>query len=119
MFEVNQIFEGKYPPEAASFCNAQANCHIEEIEPTEDGTRRFQIVENTLPTDAELSQDARTIRDGLLASTDYLMLSDYPISDDDRAVILAYRQALRDVPQQDGFPTSISWPEKPSILKSE
>lgn len=27
--------------------------------------------------------------------------------------IPAYRQALRDVPQQEGFPYSIVWPEKP------
>lgn len=25
----------------------------------------------------------------------------------------AYRQALRDVPEQEGFPLSIVWPEKP------
>jgi hypothetical protein len=25
-----------------------------------------------------------------------------------------YRQALRDIPQQDGFPNSIEWPEEPS-----
>jgi len=25
----------------------------------------------------------------------------------------AYRQALRDVPQQEGFPQTITWPTKP------
>jgi hypothetical protein len=24
-----------------------------------------------------------------------------------------YRQALRDLPAQDGFPTNVTWPEKP------
>lgn len=30
------------------------------------------------------------------------------------APILAYIQALRDVPQQTGFPTNIQWPEVPT-----
>lgn len=40
-FELNQIFEGSYPPEAAVWCN-QNNAYIEELEP-QDGTSSFQI----------------------------------------------------------------------------
>ena len=29
-----------------------------------------------------------------------------------------YRQALRDVPQQDGFPADIQWPELPETVKA-
>lgn len=43
-FTIGQIFEGVYPPEAADFCNTRGDCYIDELDPAEDGTRRFQIV---------------------------------------------------------------------------
>ena len=68
-------------------------------------------------TDAEydtvLAASARQKRDRLIAVTDYLVTPDYPISDDRLAKIKTYRQALRDVPEQAGFPRTITWPEKP------
>lgn len=47
-FELNQIFENVYPPEAAQWCN-ENNAYIEEIE-CEDGRRRFQIKAIPEPT---------------------------------------------------------------------
>ena len=68
-------------------------------------------------TDAEydtvLAASARQKRDRLIAVTDYLATPDYPISDDRLAKIKTYRQALRDIPEQSGFPRTITWPEKP------
>lgn len=52
---------------------------------------------------------ARTQRDARLADTDYLALSDSTLTDEMRT----YRQALRDVPAQSGFPDNITWPTKP------
>ena len=49
-FTIGQIFEGVYPPEAADFCNTRGDCYITELEPAEDGTRRFQIVAVPEPT---------------------------------------------------------------------
>ena len=43
------------------------------------------------------------------------MTIDYPISKEAQDLMRAYRQALRDVPQQDGFPDNVIWPEKPNI----
>ena len=43
-FTIGQIFEGTYPPKAADFCNTRGDCYITELDPAEDGTRRFQIV---------------------------------------------------------------------------
>ena len=51
----------------------------------------------------------RAERNALLAETDYMGLSDYPA----KAGELEYRQALRDVPQQAGFPKTHTWPNKP------
>lgn len=54
-------------------------------------------------------------RNNLLNDSDYLMMVDYPISDEKKQEIKVYRQALRDIPQQDGFPDNIVWPDKPTI----
>ena len=54
-------------------------------------------------------------RNLLLSESDYLMMVDYPISDEKKQEIKVYRQALRDIPQQDGFPDNIVWPDKPVI----
>ena len=62
-----------------------------------------------------LSLDVRLERNNLLSNTDHLIQSDYPISDEKKQEIKAYRQALRDIPQQDGFPDNIIWPDKPTI----
>ena len=50
-----------------------------------------------------------TERDVLLAATDTWGLADYPAT----AEQTAYRQALRDITDQSGFPTNITWPTKP------
>ena len=65
---------------------------------------------------AEAEEQVRAQRDSLIAATDFLMASDYPISDEDRAAVTVYRQALRDVPQQKGFPLDVKWPEVPAIV---
>ena len=56
-----------------------------------------------------LPDEIRAERDRLLAETDYLALSDNTMS----AAMTTYRQALRDITDQAGFPTSVTWPIKP------
>ena len=63
--------------------------------------------------DTVLAASARQKRDRLIAATDYLVTPDYPIESDRLAAVKTYRQALRDVPEQSGFPRSITWPKKP------
>ena len=69
-----------------------------------------------LITEEELAKNLRQKRDLLLTETDYLLMSDYPISDKDLDLVKIYRQALRDVPGQVGFPRSVEWPEKPEVI---
>ncbi|GHU73129.1 hypothetical protein AGMMS49992_10740 [Clostridia bacterium] len=66
---------------------------------------------------AQEAQRVRDVRDELLSKTDYLVTIDYPIPDNSRSAVVVYRQALRDVSDQDGFPYSIQWPDKPIIPK--
>lgn len=65
---------------------------------------------------AEAEEQIRSKRDSLISDTDYLLMDDYPISSEDLEAVKAYRQALRDVPQQEGFPFDVVWPELPTIL---
>ena len=55
-------------------------------------------------------QIAREQRFWLLAETDWMFTSDTP---EISQAWLDYRQALRDIPSQAGFPTNIEWPTKP------
>ena len=63
-------------------------------------------------------EEARTHRDKLLADTDWTQVLDAPIDAETREAYRAYRQALRDIPDQEGFPESITWPELPKITKA-
>jgi len=65
------------------------------------------------PDERQLEQEAdeaRTQRDALLSQSDWTQVPDAPV---DQAAWAEYRQALRDIPQQAGFPTDITWPTKP------
>lgn len=55
----------------------------------------------------------RTWRNGAIASTDYLVMPDYPISAEQRTELYAYRQALRDWPSLDQFPDPQARPLPP------
>ena len=54
--------------------------------------------------------DIRSERDSLLAATDWWAVSDRAMS----ASETAYRQALRDVPQNFASPADVVWPTKPA-----
>lgn len=59
------------------------------------------------------ADDIRIYRNSLLTSCDWTQLSDAPITTEMKAIWDSYRQALRDVPQQSTFPTSVEWPVIP------
>lgn len=62
-------------------------------------------------TPEQKAEEIRIRRDQLLAATDWTQAADVPQAIKDKYA--AYRQALRDVPQQPGFPDNIQWPVKP------
>ena len=64
-------------------------------------------------------EEARAQRDKLLADTDWTQVLDAPIDAETREAYRAYRQALRDIPEQDGFPEAITWPELPAVTKAD
>ncbi|RQU02682.1 hypothetical protein DF165_01415 [Burkholderia cenocepacia] len=57
-------------------------------------------------------QQVRDKRDSLLRASDWTQASDAP--PDTRERWAEYRSALRDVPQQAGFPLNVVWPQAPT-----
>lgn len=105
-------FVSEVPEDAtAGFCpDEQGNSTLEGLIGCLDF---YGYPKGELKTDAEYAAEVRAERDKLIAATDYLAMPDYPLPDDKRQAVLAYRQALRDVPEQAGFPRQIDWPVKP------
>lgn len=62
------------------------------------------------PPPEEKAAAIRAQRNWRLSSSDWTQIADSPV---DAAAWAAYRQALRDVPQQAGFPETVVWPEPP------
>jgi len=60
--------------------------------------------------DAEQAKSVRASRDEKLKDCDWTQVADAPV---DKAVWATYRQALRDVTTQTGFPWTITWPDAP------
>ena len=52
----------------------------------------------------------RSERNAKLSATDWTQVADAPV---DKEAWAAYRQALRDVPDQSGFPWAVEWPVQP------
>ncbi len=57
------------------------------------------------------SEEVRKKRDQLLLESDWTQLLDSPV---DSTVWATYRQQLRDIPQQPGFPWEVQWPVAPT-----
>ena len=60
--------------------------------------------------DAEQAKSVRTARDEKLKDSDWTQIADAPV---DKEIWATYRQALRDVPIQPGFPWEVTWPTQP------
>lgn len=65
------------------------------------------------PDYEQMAANVRAKRDALLAASDYTQATDYPSTYAMRTAWAEYRQQLRDVTKQAGFPTEVKWPTEP------
>lgn len=95
----------------AALMEAQAAPNWSTIEPDEDGYPRAVPA-----SDERLADFIRMERDARLAASDTLVLPDRwaAYTPEQQAAVAAYRQALRDLPDQPGFPRNVTWPEAPA-----
>jgi hypothetical protein len=75
------------------------------------------VVEVVDKTEAEIAAEVESLaakvraeRDRKLAETDWTQVADSPV---DSTVWSVYRQSLRDIPSQEGFPQEVTWPDQP------
>jgi len=69
------------------------------------------LIDPPAQTTEQLAAAVRSDRDRRILDTDYLIMPDYPIDVTKLTAVKTYRQALRDISLQAGFPTKIDWPE--------
>jgi hypothetical protein len=70
----------------------------------------IMVANYTAAADDRKAESIRLKRDGLLSQTDWMACSDVTMSDEWKT----YRQALRDIPSQEGFPNDVTWPTSPT-----
>lgn len=64
----------------------------------------------------EAAYDVRERRNLELTQSDWLMNIDSPVANVNEWTV--YRQALRDITEQVGYPHDVAWPTKPEYIKS-
>ena len=120
---------GAYPapqsnpfPGAIELTDGQAQTLLDyngfvSIEQNEDGmtvtpnTEAWEAWKAEQPDPSILvAEEVRQQRNTLLSETDWTQLNDAPLTDEEKEKYRTYRQALRDIPQQESFPENITWP---------
>lgn len=91
---------------------------------TDELKNRFNITEEEYDPRDEWTEDqwatmVRRKRDSLISGTDYYILPDYPSAPDALEAVKQYRQDLRDITLQSGFPRNVQWPSLPSVLSRD
>lgn len=91
---------------------------------TDELKTRFNIIEEEYDPRDEWPEDqwadmVRRKRDSLISGTDYYILPDYPSTPDGIEAVKQYRQDLRNITLQSGFPRNVQWPSLPNVLSRD
>ena len=76
----------------------------------EEAARDAEEAAHLAGASGRLAASARDKRNDLLAATDWTAMADAPTQ---ATEMTNYRQALRDITSQAGWPTTITWPTAP------
>jgi hypothetical protein len=90
--------------------HATANGHV-PFTPEEEAEWDAEEAAWAAGENDRLAAAAREKRNALLAESDWTQVADTPVNNLAWAI---YRQNLRDVPNQPGFPVTIIWPTQPA-----
>lgn len=91
---------------------------------TPEFMKEHEITEEEYNPEDEWTNDqwadmVRRKRDSMISGTDYYILPDYPSTPDGIEAVKRYRQDLRDITLQSGFPRNVQWPSLPSALSRD
>lgn len=79
-----------------------------------DGYYKWDYQTKTWVPDADAASLAVLAqRDKMLQESDWTQLPDVPLTEEQKTAWATYRQELRDIPEQSGYPFSINWPTPP------
>lgn len=120
---VDPVFEGPQATGGTVYQFSQA-AGVEQIEgkwytkhilgpvftDTEESSAAEQEAAYKAMKDAEQAKSVRQQRTEKLKDSDWTQVADAPV---DQAAWAAYRQSLRDITGQEGFPWTIDWPTQP------
>ena len=119
-FEVDPIFEGPQPTTTPPY-EISVRQGVKEVEgkwftnyvvgPIFETTE--EEIDYKLSIDRTVASSVRQQRDKLLQETDWVIIKAKETGSYISVDWKEYRQALRDITLQDGFPHNIVWPEKP------
>lgn len=70
-------------------------------------------------TEEQQKMQVRAQRNSLLTLCDWTQLPDAPLTAEQKQEWAEYRQALRNVPEQAGFPDAVVWPSTPETEASD
>tara|TARA_B100000902_G_scaffold397076_1_gene459785 strand:- start:3720 stop:4172 length:453 start_codon:yes stop_codon:yes gene_type:complete len=79
-----------------------------------DGVVQINYIKKDF-SEEEKAFNVRSQRNSNLKGSDWMALTDVTMTDEWKT----YRQALRDIPEQSGFPSNVTWPEPPDNFIAE
>ena len=85
--------------------------HLEGAEWVLGWTVSAKSADEISAADAEKAKAVRSDRNTRLSASDWTQVADAPV---DKAAWATYRQALRDLTTQSGFPWEVTWPSEPT-----
>lgn len=88
------------------------------LDPVPEGANSIIYIVENLPEQTAQQKHAihhdRRVR--LLFATDWTQLPDSGLSEEQKEEFRQYRQKLRDITKQEGYPDIVTWPERPEMV---
>lgn len=106
----DQLNAGEYlPPANSTSVEPPTYDHLHTVKWTGS---QWKIVDAIVDVSAD--KNVRSLRNNLLADTDWTQLPDAPLTEAQRAEFTEYRKALRDITKSKGWP-KVEWPKSPVV----
>jgi len=118
MIEIFDVIKSIRP--GATFSVEDTYESLEWLDNTYEKPSYAEIEANWTTVEYEiLEKEVRQERDQLLAETDWIVIRSQELGEPIPTEWQTYRQALRDITEQSGFPDNVEWPLSPTEQNDE
>jgi hypothetical protein len=91
------------------------NGQIHAMPAKPSGEYKFDYTSKTWQQNVQKqSEEVKMLRSALLTASDWTQIPNNPLSSEKQTAWATYRQQLRDIPTQSGYPYNVSWPVAPT-----